>query len=329
MMLDGTMKKVICAMMAIQRYPWEQGVCGQALYEAGLDELWIPMAREAVTRQSSDGRLALACGGEAVSDPAAAGEICLRAWEKTGDPLFKKAAEDMLEYLEQRAPRTGDGVICHNTVSFTEGYTAEQLWIDGSYMVPPFLAVMGRVEEAAEQLRGYVRHLLDPESDLFRHIKDVGSNRFLRDKLWATGNGWALMGLARVAEEAEKRNQTDIARELNELGERVLNSMLQYALPDGRFRDVLNEEDSFVDGTSTMMAVAAACRRMYNGSLEKTGSIRAWAELAVETVSSKVDAYGLVREVAGCPDFVRPGTSAEAQAAWIMAKTWLDRLEKQ
>ena len=36
--------KVINAMLAMQRYPWEQGVCAQALYEAGKDELWIPMA---------------------------------------------------------------------------------------------------------------------------------------------------------------------------------------------------------------------------------------------------------------------------------------------
>ena len=47
-------EKVIHCMMAMQRYPWEQGVCAQALYEAGKDELWIPMAYDAVQRQAPD-----------------------------------------------------------------------------------------------------------------------------------------------------------------------------------------------------------------------------------------------------------------------------------
>ena len=40
--------KVINAMLAMQRYPWEQGVCAQALYEYGREDLYIPMAYDAV-----------------------------------------------------------------------------------------------------------------------------------------------------------------------------------------------------------------------------------------------------------------------------------------
>ena len=35
---------VISAMLAMQRYPWEQGVCAQALFEAGQNEIWVAMA---------------------------------------------------------------------------------------------------------------------------------------------------------------------------------------------------------------------------------------------------------------------------------------------
>nr|MCR4895377.1 glycosyl hydrolase [Lachnospiraceae bacterium] len=98
--------RVIKAMLAMQRYPWEQGVCAQALYEAGREDLWIPMAYDAIKRMAPDGRLAMVGGGEAVSDPAANGEVCLRAYEKTGDEFFRAGAERMLEYLLERAPRT-------------------------------------------------------------------------------------------------------------------------------------------------------------------------------------------------------------------------------
>ena len=95
----------------MQRYPWEQGFAAQALYEAGKDDLWIPMAHDSVKRQLADGRLAMVGGEAPVSDPAANGEVCLRAYEKTGAPLYLHGAERMLAYLDREAPRTSDDII--------------------------------------------------------------------------------------------------------------------------------------------------------------------------------------------------------------------------
>ena len=33
--MNTSLDKVIACMLAMQRYPWEQGVCAQALMEAG------------------------------------------------------------------------------------------------------------------------------------------------------------------------------------------------------------------------------------------------------------------------------------------------------
>ena len=57
--MPNDISRVIQTMLVMQRYPWEQGVCAQAPLEAGLDHLWIPMAYDAVQRQSPDGRLAM------------------------------------------------------------------------------------------------------------------------------------------------------------------------------------------------------------------------------------------------------------------------------
>ena len=111
------MEKVIQCMLAMQRYPWEQGVCAQSLYEAGREDLWIPMAYDAIRRQAPDGRLAMIGGGAAVSDPAANGEVCLRAYQRTRDPFYLDGAQRMLEYLEHTAPRTADVIVCNNSVS--------------------------------------------------------------------------------------------------------------------------------------------------------------------------------------------------------------------
>ncbi|MCR4989610.1 MAG: glycoside hydrolase family 88 protein [Lachnospiraceae bacterium] len=317
---DDTVNNVINAMLAMQRYPWEQGVCAQALYEAGKDELWIPMAFDAVKRMDILGRLAMVGGGDTVSDPAANGEVCLRAYQKTGDRFFLNGAEKMLDYLMNKAPRTEDRVICHNDVSFFEGYSKFQLWIDGLYMVPPFLAVMGEIDEAFRQLKGYVKHLFDEEQGLFFHIKDVRQGKFVRKVFWATGNGWALMGIARLMQEAQRLNREDMFIYLNRLFINLLDAMKKYSLPDGRFRDILDKEDSFIDGTSSMMYASSVYRGVYKGFISR--DYLKFADLAYESVKRDIDPFGIVRHVAGCPDFVSEGTSAEAQAAFIMANAW-------
>ena len=320
---SAVLEQVIRCMLAMQRHPWEQGVCAQALYEADRPELWLPMAYDAVMRRQADGRLAMVGGGPAVSDPAACGEVCLRAYEKTGDTFYLDGARRMLDYLMNRAPRTADGIICHNEVSFEPGYSARQLWVDGLYMAPPFLAAMGLVREAAEQIAGYVRHLRDPETGLFFHIVDTETRRFVRKKRWATGNGWALLGLIRTAESARRAGLTGVADDLTGQYRDLLDALLRWQLPDGRFHDIIDDPSSFTDGTSAMMTAAAIWRGVHGRLIPReTGSA---AERAFETVTDRVDGIGLVRGVCGCPHFNVEGTSAEAQAAWIMAWAWRRR----
>ena len=67
------MNKVVLAMLSMQRATWEQGVAMQALLELGEKELVILMARDAVLRQSDDGRLAMLGEEHALTDAASPG----------------------------------------------------------------------------------------------------------------------------------------------------------------------------------------------------------------------------------------------------------------
>ena len=322
--ITPVIRKVISAMMAMQRFPWEQGTAAQALYEAGYEDLWIPMAYDAIKRQSGDGRLALVGGNAAVSDPAVNGEVCLRAWERTKNPYFRSGYEKMLSYLLFDAPRTKDQIICHNNVSFQKDFSERQLWIDGMYMVPPFLACAGYIKEAYFQIEGYIHALFDEKTSLFFHIVDTQQERFVRSVHWATGNGWAVMGIARVAEEAAKAGEKEISKKLVTFEKDLLFSMLSYTEDDGRFHDILDDPSSFMDGTSSMMTASAVYRGIVNGYL--SSSYLSWAEKAYAAVTEKIDKYGLLQEVCGCPDFLKSGTSCEAQAAYLMAYAWRKRL---
>ena len=303
-------------MLAIQRYPWEQGVCAQAMLEAGEPSIFIAMAHDAVLRQAPDGRLAVIGENIAVTDPAANGEVVWRAYELTGDQMYKHAAQKMLCYLIEKAPRTSCGLICHNDVSFHEGYSPEQIWADSCYMLPPFLAVMGETSEAQKQLDGYLNCLRDPKTGLLFHIYDAGTGRFVRKKLWATGNGWALLGMGRmIGLGCQKYVQK--ATEL-------LCSMLRFQCDSGMFRDILDSPDSFEDGTSAMMIAAFIYRGIAEGWLNR--DLREHADTVYTNMQSKLDKYGIIRGVCGCPHFNSPGTSAEAQAAYIMMTIWRERI---
>ena len=325
-------EKVKIAMLGVQRYPWEQGVCAQAMLEAGETAAFIAMAHDAVLRQTHDGRLAVITENIAVTDPAANGEAVWRAYEHTGDEFYKRAAENMLAYLMEKAPRVTKNVafaydskglealICHNSITFTEGYSPMQIWVDSCYMLPPFLAVMGEFNEARKQLDGYLNCLTDAKTGLLFHIYDAGTSRFVRKKLWATGNGWALLGIARMISLSNCANLGKVSEKYIKTGTALLDSMLAYQRDSGMFCDILDEPDSFEDGTSAMMSAAFIYRGIYEKWLDC--KYREKADLVYASMQNKVDDYGIIRGVCGCPHFNSPGTSAEAQASYIMMEAW-------
>lgn len=308
------------AMLAVQRYPWEQGVCMQAVYELGDIATAVAMAHDAVLRQQPDGRLAVINDNIAVTDPAANGEMVLRAYEITGDKWYKEAAEKMMSYLMNVAPRTDLDIICHNQISFHEGFSPDQIWVDSIYMAPPFIAFMGKLDEAIKQINGIMDYLIDEKTGVLRHIYDAGQSRFVRDKLWATGNGWALLGMARVIDIATENHQEDKVIGLKESFVKLLDNLLKFQLDDGRFFDILDDESSFIDGASAMMMAAAIYRGCKKGWLSRRYIKN--ADMVFETMDDYVDEYGIIHGVCGCPHFLTEGTSAESMAAYLMMHAW-------
>ncbi len=122
---EARVENVKKALLAMQRFAWEQGVTAQAFLELGEREWVILLAKDAVNRQIEDGRLAF-MGEVSVTDPAANGEAVLFAAKATGDQRFKEAADDMLAWLLRRAPRNPDGILYH----FSD---KNQVWVDSFY----------------------------------------------------------------------------------------------------------------------------------------------------------------------------------------------------
>ena len=110
---EEAIEKVRRAMFSMQRASWEHGVAAQAMLELGDNEMTYLMAKEAVLRQREDGRLAVLYTDNGVTDPAAAGEAVLKAYEMTREEDLKAAADKMLDWLLIKAPRSKEGTLYH------------------------------------------------------------------------------------------------------------------------------------------------------------------------------------------------------------------------
>ena len=318
-MNDQTLERVKRATLAMQRHNWEQGTVAQAFLEAGETEMAILMAVEAVNRQSEDGRCAMLGAGDAATDPCAIGEALIAACEQTGDARLIEAKEKLLRWALENAPRSSEGIVYHLCRS-------KQFWVDSFYMLPPFLARAGYVNEAMRQINGYWRALFNPEIGLLSHQWDDGAQRMIRKAAWGVGNGWAAAGMTRIigllpeTHKAERQCLIDRVRLL-------LDAALHYQRADGLFHDVMDDPSSFREVNCGQMFAYCMYRGMKEGWLDDTYAEA--AERIYAAACQEIDEYGLVRNVCGVPHFDAPHVAPEGQAFCILMETarrrWLDK----
>jgi len=297
-----------CALLAMQRHDWEQGVASHAAIDDGDSALARLIAHDAIVRQDAQGRLG-ATGDAGPVNAGALGEaVALVA--SAGNRDAAAALDRQRWWLLRHAPRAESGVLYH-----LEG--RPEVWVDTVYMVVPFLAVTGDFAPADMQYRMHRQHLWNPETGLYGHRFDVEADAWVRDAPWASGNGWVAAGLARALHIGGDSVPPEMRGRWRAQARALIDACTPHARADGRFHDVLDDPSSFVDGTAGLMLAYAAHTGIVDGWLPETYARRAdtWMDGAL----ARVDDLGLVREVCGAPTFDRQGTSAEAQAFAIMA----------
>ena len=295
------------ALLAMQRYNWEQGVTAQAFLESGDTDIAIVLALEGANRQNPDGRCCHIGESTAVTDPCAVGEALIFACEQTGDPFLCTAKDKLLHWALHDAPRNQQGVVYH----FLEG---QLIWVDSMYMLPPFLARAGEFDEAMRQLDGYWDVLYNEDNGLLSHQWSDAKTRFLRKDAWAVGNGWAMAGMARVIAllpEGHPGQKRLISRV-----KQLIDAALPHQMDDGAFHDVLNDPSSFREVNFAQMLAYTIYRGVKAGWLD--AALLPIAEKARSAALGEVDAFGLVRNVCGAPFFDRPGVAPEGQAFHLL-----------
>lgn len=305
---EEAIEKIRRAMFSMQRASWEHGVAAQAMLELGDNEMVYLMAKEAVLRQLEDGRLSVVYTDNGVTDPAAAGEAVLKAYEMTKEEDLKAAVDRMLDWLLIKAPRNKEGTLYHTMNS-------PEIWSDAMYMAPPFIAAAGKYTEAIAQIEGFRKALWNTKDKLFSHRWHDIEQKFISKRYWGGGNGWAAACYARVIRLLPEGMAEEKQRLINYHRE-LLEGCLAHFRPDGFFHDYVNEPETFIETNLGQMLGYSIYRGVKGGWLDKTYLRQ--ADMMRQAAYSKIDEHGYITGAAGAPSFDHPGRSTEAQAFFLL-----------
>lgn len=318
-MNNARVEKAKKALLAMQRHSWEQGVAMQAFLEMGDMETVTAMAFESINRSLEDGRAAVIGITDGVTDHCSVGEGLIKACEFTGNKFLCEGREKLLHWALHEAPRSADGIIYHLS-------STEEFWSDSFYMCPPYFAAEGLFDEALKQWNGYWDALFDKEAKLLCHKWDDSTKNYSRIDHWGTGHGWALASVPRMLEHLPKERYNKERDQLIERGVILMDSLITHMCSDGRFHDVVDDAETFVETNLSQMTAYFIYRGIRDGWL--ADSYKPYADKMRQAANAQMNELGFIADVCGAPGFDQPGYSPEGQAFYILMETAAERCER-
>ena len=190
----------------------------------------------------------------------APGTELLQLYEEGGEPELLEAAR-RLAALNASFPLNTFGARMHRPD--LPGWR-KQIWVDSMDVDAPFLLKLGSitndesyVDQGLNELLGYARALQvesNNETDgLFWHgyEEDCGTN----GKLWARGNGWAVMGLVETLKLLSDSHPA--RKELRERLDRLIHALKRHQDKSGLWHTVVTHPETYLESTLAVMTAFA------------------------------------------------------------------------
>lgn len=182
---------------------------------------------------------------------------------------------------KQWGPPEGPRVTPESHKFYEIGLTWQtRLWIDDMYMITALQAQAYRVtadetyiNRAAKEMVFYLDELQKPNG-LFYHAPDVPF-------FWGRGNGWMAAGMAELLRSLPKKNP--YYKRIMEGYQLMMSSLLKHQSEEGTWRQLINDDASWPETSSTGMFAYAMITGVKNGWLDKTiygpAARKAWLAL--------------------------------------------------
>jgi len=227
----------------------------------------------------------------------AMGHSMITLYEATGDDAYWDIALTKLDYLRNDAPRFADSVIQH-TVSAKNDFP-EQAWADTLFMAAFFMLRMGvkmkddaLINDALNQYYWHIKYLQDPEKGLWYHGYNNVNKNHMSGFFWGRANAWAAYTMSQVGHYLPEAylypKFMDVAGAVNE----QLAALKLLQTPDGLWRTILNDEESYEE-VSASCGIAAAMAARGNPLHRK------YVKSALEGVLKNISPDGRVLNVSG------------------------------
>ena len=258
--IDGCMLTALTAMTEIT---------GDDRYAAFVEEVADSFVRE-------DGSIDTFRPEKHALDDYNEGRILFPMYARTGNEKYRRAAETLHRALEEQ-PRTAEGNFWHKAIY------PNQVWLDGTYMALPFLAMYentfgkGEIRDIMEQLRVVRSRMRDPQTGLYYHGYDASRKAFWADpetglsrNFWLRAIGWYSLALADLTELIPKgmEERDELAETLREL----MESIRTYADPEtGMYLQVVDQagrEGNYPETSGSAMVACAMLKGARLGVLD-------------------------------------------------------------
>jgi len=233
----------------------------------------------------AEGRVAIASSQNL--DLIQPGLLLLFLYEETGDPRYRRAADQVLARLAAH-PRNALGGFWHKDIY------PQQMWLDGLYMAGPFCVRHARLwgagdlcpAEALRQAALLTQHTQDSASGLLYHAWSADGTAPWADAasgqspvVWGRGMGWYLLALVEMLSDLPPQGQE--AAQLRAMLQTAARGVAAAQDPHtGLWRQILDEPtlaDNWFETSASAMFVYAL----------QVGAERGWLEGRYSRVAAR------------------------------------------
>ena len=249
---------------------------------------------------------------DSLDDCGAFGALVEEAALSLGVKNTEKICDFISDYIENSQPRLENGAFYRKDQ--LHSFHNETMWLDDLYMSVPFLCrrylITGEekyLKDAANQFTQYKKLLYMEDEKLMSHVYDF-RHGLRNDVPWGRGNGWTVFSLSELLMVLPEGHES--RKELEEIFKVLCEGYAARQDQDGRWHQVLNAPDSYLETSCTAMFACAFMRGRRMGLLGDE-----YADMAKKAVESILEnctdengnVYGVCRgsEFAFSPDYYK------------------------
>jgi rhamnogalacturonyl hydrolase YesR len=226
-----------------------------------------------------------------------AGSMCtafIKTAIRTQSSQYDDIIHNYMDWIMHGQLRLDDGTLARNRPHY------HTLWLDDMFMSIPALAWMGKYsgdnayyDEATRQIRLFASRMFVPEKNLFMHgwVENMDEHPAF---FWGRANGWAVMTLVEVLEVLPRDHPA--YNEVMVLLKKHIKGLASLQSDDGRWRQLLDRNDSYLETSATAIYTYAIARAINRGWIDAK-AYGPCALLAWNAVSKQVNDQGQVEGV--------------------------------